>query len=561
MDIISIGATQNAIKKAVSGLYKPAGVIAFASLPTPSNSNLGFTYTVEDAFTSDSRFTDYDSTTQTGHDFPAGSEVAVIVTGTSESPVYKYNVMGGIMDGYATKAEVAAIINDTAASNSATFSSNKIIDLISGQPKDYEIYTFRIDHDNSDPDTAVRPFIHGYGCDNYDYQNAGMDYTNDVFKYGDWANAFFIKNLKPVYLNRDGSIEYELDKNHYKQKADGTTASEVTDLTSSGNVMVGFPTVWFHRYMSVNIEYVVISNKQLDYRFKAWAHHDVNGNVLPYIYLAAYNGSLSDYDSEVGVSTGKLRSISGVDYHNLNAITNNKILSNATRGEEINFAQRNNVVGEQGEGWYIRHKAEWDMINDLLILISGTTDTQTAFGNGVISGYVSATNTGIKSTGLYDDKGLFYGKNTQTDPVKVFGMDSCWWGNMWNSLAGWLLVNGTPKVKMTHGTEDGSTVTGFNTSGSGYVAIPNSTPSGTIGGYISSWSKSEYGMIPLVASGTSGTYLCDGLYFDNSDTRFALVGGRSDYSWRCGALCSNLNGWAGSRGWNIGAALTYKGVA
>lgn len=421
----------------------------------------------------------------------------------------------------------------------------------------YEIYTFKIDHDDDNPATCVKPFIHGYGCDNLYYQNAGMDYTNDVFNYGDWANAFFIKNLKPVYLNRDGSIEYELNKNNYKQKADGTTASEVTDLTSSGNVMAGFPTVWFYRYMSANTEYVVISNKQLDYRFKAYAHHDVDGNILPYIYLAAYNGSLSDYDSAVGVSTGKLRSISGVEYHNLNTITNNKILSNATRSEEINFAQRNNVAGEQGEGWYIRHKAEWDMVNDLLVLISGTTDTQTAFGNGVISGYASATNAGIKATGLYDDKGLFYGKNTRTDPVKVFGIEN-WWGNIWNSLAGWVMVNGTQKVKMTHGTEDGSTVTGFNTDGTDYVAIPNSTPSGTNGGYISGWSKSEYGMIPLVASGTSSTYLNDGLSFNNNTTVFALVGGGSDNSWRCGAFFSNLYSWAGNRIWHFGATLSYK---
>ena len=479
-------------------------------------------------------------------------------------------------------------IDDTATSASTTYSSEKIEGLFTeitqaeydalsysekhngtvyyitdanGGGTDYEIYTFRINHADSNPATAVQPFVHGYGCDNLYFRNAGMDYTHDVFDYGDWANAFFIKNLKPCYLNADGTIEYELDKNDYKKKADGTTASEVTDLTSTGNVMVGFPTTWFYRYTSGDYEYVVVSNKQLDYRFKAWAHHDKNGNVLPYIYLAAYNGSLSDYDSGVGVSTGKLRSISGVDYHNLNAITNNKILSNTTRAEEIAFAQRNNVAGEQGEGWYIRHKAEWDMVNDLLVLISGTTDTQTAFGNGVISGYSSATNTGVKATGLYDDKGLFYGKNTQTDPVKVFGMDNCWWGNIWNSLAGWIMVNGTQKVKMTYGTEDGSTVTGFNTDGTGYIAISNSTPSGTSGGYISGWSKSEYGMIPLVASGTSSTYLCDALWFNNSVTLFSLVGGDSNVSWPCGAFCSSLDAWAGNRSWRIGAALTYKGVA
>lgn len=94
------------IKNAVSGLYKPAGDVTFAELPTLSQSVLGYTYTVTDAFTTDSRFTDYDTETQAGHSFPADTEVAVIVTGTTENPVYMFNVMGGIMDGYATKSDL-----------------------------------------------------------------------------------------------------------------------------------------------------------------------------------------------------------------------------------------------------------------------------------------------------------------------------------------------------------------------------------------------------------------------------------------------------------------------
>ena len=108
------------IKNAVSGLYKPAGDVTFAELPELSQSVLGYTYTVTDAFTTDSRFTDYDTETQTGHSFPADTEVAVIVTGTTENPVYMFNVMGGIMDGYATKGDLDNYVEKEAGKGLST---------------------------------------------------------------------------------------------------------------------------------------------------------------------------------------------------------------------------------------------------------------------------------------------------------------------------------------------------------------------------------------------------------------------------------------------------------
>lgn len=108
------------IKNAVSGLYKPAGDVTFAELPELSQSVLGYTYTVTDAFTTDNRFTDYDTETQTGHSFPADTEVAVIVTGTTENPVYMFNVMGGIMDGYATKGDLDNYVEKEAGKSLST---------------------------------------------------------------------------------------------------------------------------------------------------------------------------------------------------------------------------------------------------------------------------------------------------------------------------------------------------------------------------------------------------------------------------------------------------------
>ena len=159
-----------------------------------------------------------------------------------------------------------------------------------------------------------------------------------------------------------------------------------------------------------------------------------------------------------------------------------------------------------------------------------------------------------------DKKGLFYGKNDNVSGVKVLGFEMPW-GNIWKSILGWINASGTQKVKMTHGPEDGSTAAGYNTTGADYVTIDGATPSGTNGGYISVYTAGDFGLIPITASGSATTYLCDSLWFNNSQTDFALVGGDSNDGAPCGAFCSGLSGAAGRAPWNFGAALSYKPLA
>ena len=566
------------IKNAVSGLYKPAGDVTFAELPELSQSVLGYTYTVTDAFTTDNRFTDYDTETQTGHSFPADTEVAVIVTGTTENPVYMFNVMGGIMDGYATKSDLTdyvqkeqgkglssndftdeekqkldGMIDDSAAGASTTYSSDKIEQMFIDE-KSHFCYSYKIDMSDSNPATCVKPhFDTRYGCDNFNFTSAHMDYANDKFDYGSWE-PFIRRIARPCMLKYDGTVDYYLDPDDYSKRITGED-SDVADVNYQGNAMVELEKLYFKRYTHNGIQYCFIADRKLDNSFKCYAHHDKYGKELDYIYRAAYDGS---YDGT------RLRSISGVDYHNLNALTAGYIMSNTTRQEEMNFAKANNVSTEQGEGWNILHKSEWDYINDILVLISMSTDTQGTFGRGRDSGHVSTSDTGIISTGTMDTKGLFWGKNDGSAGVKVLGIENHW-ANLFKSCAGWFNDKGTQKVKYTYGTEDGSTGEGFNTDASGYINITGATPtkgdSSTSGyGYITAWQYGEYGTIPYEAiSGASNKYLCDFLYFNNTATCFALVGGASSDGLSCGAFCSYLYIGAGYRAWGIGAALSYKG--
>ena len=419
--------------------------------------------------------------------------------------------------------------------------------------KSHFCYSYKIDMNNSDPATCVKPhFDTRYGCDNFNFTSAHMDYANDKFDYGSWE-GFIRRIARPCMLKYDGTVDYYLDPDDYAKKITGE-ASDVADVNYQGNAMVELEKLYFKRYTYNGIQYCFIADRKLDKSFKAYAHHDKYGKELDYIYRACYDGM---YDGT------RLRSISGIDYHNLNALTAGYIMSNATRQEEMNFAKANNVSTELGEGWNILHKSEWDYINDILVLISMSTDTQGTFGRGRDSGYVSTSDTGIISTGTMDTKGLFWGKNDGTAGVKVLGIENHW-ANLFKSCAGWFNDKGTQKVKYTYGTEDGSTSEDFNTDASGYISITGATPtkgdSSTSGyGYITAWQYGEYGTIPYeTISGASNKYLCDLLYFNNTATCFALVGGYSHYGLVCGAFSSYLAYDAGLRHWSFGAALSYK---
>ena len=96
--------TDDKISGALSSVYKPAGSVAFASLPTPGADNLGNVYNVTDEFTTDDRFVE-----GTGQEYPAGTNVAVVET-SNEPATYKFDVMSGFVDlsGYLTTETASA---------------------------------------------------------------------------------------------------------------------------------------------------------------------------------------------------------------------------------------------------------------------------------------------------------------------------------------------------------------------------------------------------------------------------------------------------------------------
>ena len=110
-DGMSGKAVKSAIDTAISSVYKPAGSVAFASLPTPSSSVLGNVYDVTDAFTTTSDFVE-----GAGKSYPANTNVVVVKVGTS----YKFDVLSGFVDlsGYQLAETAVTHTKNTAVGNS-----------------------------------------------------------------------------------------------------------------------------------------------------------------------------------------------------------------------------------------------------------------------------------------------------------------------------------------------------------------------------------------------------------------------------------------------------------
>ena len=375
-----------------------------------------------------------------------------------------------------------------------------------------KLFGYRLYNANSDPSARVT-----YLADNATFANAHMDYANDRFVYGGWADAFFLP--RPCMLKYNGIVDYYLNPNDYTKKLDDS-ASDIANTSYGGNAMMEWPKIYVKRVVTGSYYEFYCSNYKADDDFVPWSNYNKAGETNRFytpIYFGSYDGT-------------RLRSLSG----QANMVS-------TTAQQERDRAQAN------GDGWDIETMADRLLICDLLVLMAKTTDTETAFGGGV--------NAAI-APGTMNAKGLFWGSSDGRG-VKVFGMEN-WWGNIWHRIVGYIVDNGTQKIKLTVGTQDGSTVDGYNLTGAGYVAISDSTISGTNGGYISKMKNTKFGRLPLTTSGSSTTYECDACWFANSGTYVALFGGNWASPKMVGAFCANVNGTAAVVRNYIGAAPSYK---
>ena len=438
------------------------------------------------------------------------------------------------------KAKVAAIQTVSASSKYAGGTEIGSVTINDVETKFYtphvsHIYGFHIDGAESVPSAKIT-----YLADAVGMTPAHMDYTNDVFDYGSWENAFFMP--RPCMLKSDGTVDYYLDPDDYTKKLDGT-ASDVANEQYDGNAMMEWGKdgrkIWYKIVPDANdatSASVYIADYQADADFVDYPFHNFQGVSGNHFYTPIYNGSLD--------ANNKLRSISG-----------KQVMASKTATQEVSYAEANNPANTPI--WNIEVYADIVLITLLLWLMGKSTDSQTVFGRGVESGSQAACE--AYRTGAGNTKGLFYGDDGSSTLVKVFGMEN-FWALQWRRYVGHLLIDGTQYVKMTYGQEDGSTGNGFNLTGTGYKSKGH-TPEGTSGQYMELQEYDADGFYPKKANNTNASaskHYCDYFYFNNSGTRVPIRGGYSNDGATCGVSDVYLNNAASGANWPIGAAVSCK---
>ena len=259
----------------------------------------------------------------------------------------------------------------------------------------------------------VPQFIYGIKIDP---TNSSVTYTDDavgftplsvnqstgVCNYGSWKNIINdVLGVKPCLVKRDGTVLTYLNPNDYTKTIDGNTV----DIESGdfGQVLISFNHVYYKFSMHENKLWFQISNKRNDYTWieTAFCAEDGIGSVRDHMYIGSY---------ECAQVNNILQSLSGKDpSFNLSF---NEIDSLTSFG----VFHMMNIIKKQ-------------FVIFLGYLVTKSIDLESKIGNGNIQ-----SNTILK-TGTMNTKGLFYGKNTTNEGVKLFGIENLW-GNQLKYMNG-----------------------------------------------------------------------------------------------------------------------------
>lgn len=398
---------------------------------------------------------------------------------------------------------------------------------------DTKIYGIRIDKQDANPDTRVT-----YLDDAAGMTPAYMNFVGGSFNYGNWADIWFIKNNRPVALKFDGTVDYELNHIDFTKKLDGT-ASDVSDPNYGGNFMSEMPTVYVKRWEDSRYNYIAFSDKQVNSDFLAQAHTNANGTVNSAIYLPMFKGWKD--------SNNKLRSLMGTYPTGNTAATN-----------EVTYASNN------GTGWQIWDKAKIDLLMDLIMLITKSTNCRAKIGNGDCQTYNASdtTNYGKMKSGYETDgttrsaNAQFYGsEGTDVTNYGKHHMIAFYiadlWGNRWDRCLGFNLVDNVYKVKMTppYVLDSDST----------YQSLSVTPPSSTEG-WLKNVSSGVYGDVPteVGASNTSG--FANYFYKNASGNRLARFGGSAAGGGFVVGRSWDLAGDSGSSRWGVGGSPCYTAL-
>ncbi len=406
-----------------------------------------------------------------------------------------------------------------AAGDRIYVADKETLDKIYAILTDGDCYGFIEHGDIADPESRIEAI----GI-NKDYTNITVDKAAHTYSLGSWATFPVITENKPWMVKASGAPDYQLSETDYTKKADGVTASDVSNASYAGGAFSKIIRIYRKQEMIGNDRIVLFSFTPKE------GFTDDGFNGAPYRWIPMFYGSI-DANNKAQCIAGTQPSHSKTTADQYSAITAFHANAKFFGGPIV------------------------EVIIDLLMMMSGTSNLQAAFGDGNMNGYDSALSPtyGVLANAVVGG-GQFYGSSDGRSLNKILHSIVLGTYQQWMRDPYEIVVNGVIRVSKDYKYD----VTGASYEDTGIRV------SDTRGGawryplhYIA---VERYGSIPDQSSPEGSTELgpCDGTYNSNSQSSMTAVLLRFGFC-NNGALCGvRARYWddtAPDANWTIGFAV------
>ena len=280
-----------------------------------------------------------------------------------------------------------------------------------------------------------------------------------------------------------------------------------------------------------------------------------NGNVNPYIYLAAFEGSLFDTSANAYILDNAQVADFAAD--KLSSIAGTKPAGGDT--QNLTRANVRLLAQKRGKGWEQAYAATAAASQLLMLIEYASFNMQKAIGRGNTDQTSSAAN--IQYTGATVSLGNASGAVTNATGIQLISYrgEENFWGNIGTWVDGMNEENPEPFGSGQAGT--------LHVADHGFADNSKASPYKNTGihpiqgsGYVSAFGYSEefdWLFIGVEFSGNDALPVGDYHWNNNSGWRVAKLGGCCNYGSDAGAFYWDLDDAASHRSWNVGGRLVY----
>lgn len=280
-----------------------------------------------------------------------------------------------------------------------------------------------------------------------------------------------------------------------------------------------------------------------------------NGNVNPYIYLAAFEGSL--FDSSANAYILDNAQVADFAADKLSSIAGTKPAGGDT--QNLTRANTRLLARKRGSGWEQAYAATAAASQLLMLIEYASFNMQTAIGRGNTDQGSSAAN--IQYTGATVSLGNASGAVTNANGIQIISYrgEENFWGNIWTWVDGMNEENPDPFESGQAGT--------LHVADHGFADNSKASPYKNTGihpiqgsGYVSAFGYSEefdWLFIAVEYSGSDALPVGDYAWNNNPGWMVATLGGCCNSGSYAGAFYWALNNAASARSWAFGGRLVY----